>query len=154
MVCPLDGERLSSGGTLARVTPGRTHANDERNNEDNLMNSRLDATRNGKPKSSKPYTVAGAGEIVTSVWEIDDPDELVAFRFNVFHMDAESGEVVQQFGIADIPYFALLAQALATLFSIDERLPQELRDDLGCLAHCLDEALGEDVELKSAQPKH
>lgn len=84
----------------------------------------------------------GAGPLAASVWKAERKGERFAYRFNIFRMCAMSGRVSQRFTPNDIPYLASLVRLLAFEIANDGCLDVSSRDDLFCLAACLDEVLG------------
>ena len=105
------------------------------------MKSRKDANSNGLVRNPKPHAMLGAGALASSIWKTTEQDERDAFRFNVFRLDADNGNVTQRFASSDIPDLARLAQVLAVAISGEDSVPNELRDDLSCLAACLGDVL-------------
>ncbi len=60
-----------------------------------------------------------------------------------FTLESERGNPVfpHDFSASDVPDLARLALMLACAISADETVEPRLRDDLGCLAACLEEVL-------------
>ncbi len=104
---------------------------------------RLENDANGSPKAAdrKPYAMLGAGRLTASLWKEGDEHAGWRYRFNLFRMSRVTGRVGQRFLPQDAPDLARLAQLLAFTLSDDGCLDRELRDDLSCLAACLDQVL-------------
>ena len=89
----------------------------------------------------QPYAVLGAGKLVSFLWKDGNPQEGWQYTFNVFRADRRTGEVSQTFRPTDVKPLAKLTRLLAFELANDACLPPDLRDDLGCLASCLDDVL-------------
>lgn len=105
------------------------------------MKSRKDASCIGSVCNPKPHSMLGAGALASTVWKTTEQGERDPFRFNVFRLEADNGNVTQRFASSDIPDLARLTQVLAIALSGEEGLGDELRDDLACLAACLGDVL-------------
>ena len=105
------------------------------------MNTQPDATENENQNASGqgPRAMLGAGNLAAALRRSKDGRGGWRYRFNIFRMSKASGRVSQRFLPRDVEDLARLAQLLAFVLSEDEGLPQELRDDLGCLYACLDQ---------------
>lgn len=100
-----------------------------------------DANGNRKTAGRKPYAMVGAGRLTASIWKEGDEHSGWRYRFNLFRMSRASGRISQRFLPQDVADLARLAQLLAFALSDDGCLGSELRDDLSCLAACLDQVL-------------
>jgi hypothetical protein len=86
---------------------------------------------NGKRQASalyaalnpKPYCTLGAGQLTSFVWKSGDAVAGWRYRFNVFRLASQTGQVSQYFDPSDLMHFVKLLQVLTS----------ELSDD-GCLA--------------------
>ena len=105
------------------------------------MKNGLDANKNGNSASTNPYAMLGAGQLASALWKTSDTREQFAYGFNVFRMCAVSGEVTQRFTPDDLPNLARLTRVLAFEIAEDGCLDGDLRDDLSCLAACLDDVV-------------
>ena len=86
----------------------------------------------------QPIAMAGSGLLRALVWESDD-----GFHFSVCRQDPETGEYVTHFGPGDVEHVARLMAIVANTFHLV--IPEELGEDLGCLAHCLSNSLGVEI---------
>ena len=100
------------------------------------------ATKQRRRLVRKPYAMLGAGPLAASIWKAKRKGRQFAYRFNIFRMCAKSGQVSQRFTPRDIPHLVSLVRLLAFEIANDGCLDVSLRDDLFCLAACLDEVLG------------
>ena len=104
------------------------------------MKQVLKAKEVKSPDEIQPIAMAGSGFLRAFVWESDD-----GFHFTVCRQDSETGEHVTQFGPGDVEHVARLMAIVANAFHLV--IPDELGEDLGCLAHCLSTSLG--IEIPS-----
>ena len=100
------------------------------------------ATKQRNRLVRKPYAMLGAGPLAASIWKAKRKGQQFAYRFNIFRMCARSGQVSQRFTPSDIPHLVSLVRLLAFEIANDGCLDVNQRDDLSCLAACLDEVLG------------
>jgi hypothetical protein len=105
------------------------------------MNNKIDAKRKRRAARTEPYAMLGAGPVTASLWKKTDTRDRFAYRFNLFRMCGCTGRITHRFTPADLPDLARLVQLLAFEISEDGCLDRELRDDLSCLAACLDDVL-------------
>ena len=98
------------------------------------MNGEINANDTSPFSSVYPSGVLGAGNLASIISERGN-----ASRFSIFRADRDTGRVSNFFTPQDVPDLAKLATLLANVFHEDDQLYDELRDDLGCLAHCLEE---------------
>lgn len=87
----------------------------------------------------KPYAMVGAGRLAASIWKTGDERSGWNYRFNVFRMSGTNGRVTQRFSPNDVADLAKLVRVLAFTLADDGCVTADLRDDLFCLAACLDE---------------
>lgn len=87
------------------------------------------------------HTVFGVENVVSWVWKLEDEKGGWHYRYNIFRVIETSGRVSQRFTPRDLPKLLRMARALAETFSDDSNLGSELRDDMGCLAACLERVL-------------
>jgi len=102
------------------------------------MRTVTDANVMSKASDNEPYSMLGAGNLTASLWKSGDESSGWHYRFNIFRMSRLSGRVTQRFSPRDVGDLARLAHLLAFTLSNDGCLDAELRDDLSCLAACLD----------------
>lgn len=105
------------------------------------MRPGTDANESRQAAGRKPYAMLGAGRLTATLWKEGNEHAGWQYRFNLFRMSRNSGRVSQRFLPRDVPDLARLAQLLAFTLSDDGCLDSELRDDLSCLAACLDQVL-------------
>jgi hypothetical protein len=109
---------------------------------ENAMNYDKNANGKNTPSDNKPYVMVGSGRLTAGVWKIADERSGWRYRFNIYRTIRASGRVSQWFGPSDIEHFAKLVEVLAITLADDGCLKDSLRDDLLCLASCLDDVLG------------
>jgi len=98
-----------------------------------------------EPKRTvKPYTMAGAGPLVSSVWKLGDEQVGWNYRFNIYRMNPETGRVSQLFKPEDIVHLAKLCRVLAIVLLDDGCIPSTLRSELERLTDTLDADFRED----------
>jgi hypothetical protein len=89
-------------------------------------------------RTAKPYTMAGAGPLVSSVWKRGDEQAGWDFRFNIYSMMPNTGRVSQLFKAADIVHLAKLCRVLAIVLLDDGCISSQLRSELERLTDLLD----------------
>jgi hypothetical protein len=144
---------MSGGIGEPRAIPNSVTARDLSNaSEGNTaMKDRNDASSNVKRSRIKPHAVLGAGNLTSAIWKAAELGNDELFYFNVFRMDAQTGDVTQRFAMSDILDLIRLAQVLAIALSEENCLDDHLRDDLACLASCLDEVLPSSSAVAASQ---
>lgn len=106
------------------------------------MKPKHDATQETtKREETRPYAVCGAGRLVSFLYKDGDEETGWHYSFNLFRSNRETGETNQLFGPADIDSLVNLTRILANELSADGCLPSDLRNDLACLAACLNDLL-------------
>jgi hypothetical protein len=124
------------------------------NDEDtNAMKTGNDANEVRKTANNRPYAMLGAGRLTSAVWKEGDDDSGWHYRFNIFRMNRPSGRVSQRYRPQDVVDLARLAQVLAFALSDDGCMDSELRDDLSCLAACLDQVLPDTKGGRRPRPR-
>ena len=98
------------------------------------MNGEIKANDTLPVSSTYPSAVLGAGNLASIISERGS-----ASRFSIFRADRYTGRVSNLFTPRDVADLAKLATLIAKAYHEDDQLEDELRDDLGCLAHCLEE---------------
>lgn len=88
--------------------------------------------------AKKPYTMLGAGQLVSSVWKTGDERRGWRYRFNVYRMNADSGLVSQRLRPTDVRDLVKLSQVLAAVLADDGCMPADQRQALAELADQLD----------------
>jgi hypothetical protein len=106
------------------------------------MKRKNDAPVEQAANDNDPYMVCGSGPIVSFVYKVNDHRPTHRYEFNVFRANRQTGEVTQLFGPADVMHLTKLSKVLAKQLAQQECLPSTLRDDLACLASCLEDVLG------------
>lgn len=84
------------------------------------------------------YEMVGAGRLSSRIWKSGSEQKGWKYRFSVSRLHPLRGRESCLFSPADIPDLAQLAQRLAAVIHDDGCLDSDLRDDLGCLAYCLE----------------
>jgi hypothetical protein len=87
---------------------------------------------------SQPYAVLGAGELVSHLQKNGNEVRHGQYRFNVFRLTQDSGEVSHVLGPSDLQDIVKLCQVLAFTIADDGCLPADLRQQLFDLADDLD----------------
>jgi hypothetical protein len=105
------------------------------------MKNGNDANGKSKHTEQKPYAMVGAGRLAASIWKTGDERRGWTYQFNVFRMYRVTGRVTQRFSPKDVADLAKLTQVLAFTLADDGCVSDDMRDDLFCLAACLDEVL-------------
>lgn len=105
------------------------------------MKPKHDAQREILKRDHQPYHVLGADKVTSFLWKDGDERTGWQYSFNVFRVDRTTGEVSQLFQPTDVESLARLTRLLAFELSSDGCLPSDLRNDLACLASCLDDVL-------------
>lgn len=118
------------------------------------MNPKTDAQQTVTVSNNQPYAVFGADKLVSFLWKQGDEATGWQYRFNVFRCERQTGEANQLFGPKDVEALAKLTRLLAFELASDGCLPPDLRDDLACLAACLDEVLPASEPKPAAQAGH
>jgi hypothetical protein len=95
-------------------------------------------------RTQKPYTMAGAGPLVSAIWKLGDDDAGWNFRFNIYRVTPSTGDVSQLFQPEDLPHLAKLCRVLALILAEDASIPAPLRAELDELNHRLDSSFVED----------
>lgn len=95
-------------------------------------------------RTQKPYTMAGAGPLVSSIWKSGDSDSGWTYRFNIYRMLPRSGHVAQLFKPEDVLHLAKLCRVLAAILADDGCLPSALRSELAGFAEKPDRDQRED----------
>ena len=95
-----------------------------------------------QPKTSKPYEILGAGQLVSTVWKAGDERAGWQYRFNVYRMSAGNGQVSQLLRPADVENLVKLCRVLAMTLADDGCMPARQRRALADLAGKLDEITG------------
>ncbi len=103
------------------------------------MKTRIDANGMSRNGTTEPYAVTGAGPITAFIRKSGDEQSGWQYRFNIFRMYQTSGRVSQWFHPSDLEHIAKLVKVVAQELAQDGCLKNELRDDLYCLAACLDD---------------
>ena len=89
-------------------------------------------------QTRKPYTVAGAGPLVSTIWKLRDEQAEWDFRFNIYSMMPDTGRVSQLFKAADIVHLAKLCRVLAIVLLDDGCISSQLRSELERMTDLLD----------------
>lgn len=126
-----------------RVAPDNVTARGLLNNgpKESDMEYYNNATPYLKEEHQKPHAIVGAGALSSTIWRSQDLSDKDSIHFNVFRINAKTGDVTQRFSVSDIPDLARLVQVLALAISVDDAINSEMGDDLSCLAACLDQVL-------------
>ena len=95
-------------------------------------------------RTAKPYTMAGAGPLVSSIWKLGDEQAGWKYRFNIYRMMPDTGHVSQLFNAEDIVHLAKLSRVLALVLVEDGCIPSTLRSELERLIDTPDADLRED----------
>lgn len=91
------------------------------------------ALPNDDSPNKKPYAMAGAGSLSSSVWKTVDGNGSVTYRFNVFRLNSRSGSVTSKLRPSDLRDLVKLAYVLACILDHDGCFDQEERDSLRAL---------------------
>ena len=94
--------------------------------------------RSQQTSAKKPYTILGAGRLVSTFWKAGDERSGWRYRFNVYRMNSDNGQVSQLFGPTDVKDLVKLSQVLATVLADDGCIPTNQRRALADLAAQLD----------------
>ncbi len=94
--------------------------------------------------SHRPYTMAGAGPLVSSVWKVGDSEVGWAYRFNIYRMTPRTGHVTQLFKPEDVLHLSKLCRVLAAILADDGCIPASLRSELVSLTEKFDDDIGRD----------
>jgi hypothetical protein len=87
---------------------------------------------------SKPYTIVGAGRLVSALWKRTDAGNSWQYRFNVYRMNPLSGRVSRLFRPSDVFDLVKLCQVLAATLVDDGCISTDDRQQLRELAANLD----------------
>jgi hypothetical protein len=102
------------------------------------MKSTLNAIEMTLPEGIQPIAMAGSGFLRAFVWKSED-----RCQFSICRENPDTGDIETSFGPGDVEHLARLMAVVANVFSLT--LHDELGNDLGCLAHCLANSLGFDI---------
>ena len=103
-----------------------------------------DTNANGKNKAIDypPYAAVGVENLTAMIWKTGDRRSGATYRFNIHRMNPGTGRFSQLFTLENVEHLARLAQLLAFGLAEDGGMDAGVRDDLYCLASCLDDVLG------------
>lgn len=90
------------------------------------------------PRSSQPYAVIGAGDLVSHLQKNGNEVQHGQYRFNMFRLSQGNGRVSHVLGPSDLRNVVKVCQVLAFTIADDGCLPAELRQQLFDLADDLD----------------
>jgi hypothetical protein len=102
------------------------------------MKTTLNTIEMTLPDGIQPIALAGSGFLRAFVWKSED-----RCQFSICRENPDTGDIETSFGPGDVEHVARLMAVVANVFSLT--LPDELGNDLGCLAHCLSSSLGFDI---------
>ena len=102
------------------------------------MKTALNAIEMTLPEGIQPMGFAGSGFLRAFVWKSED-----RCQFSICRENPDTGDIETSFGPDDVVHVVRLMAVVANVFYMT--LPDELGNDLGCLAHCLSSSLGFDI---------
>ena len=90
------------------------------------------------PMTPKPYTVLGAGPLLSALWKETDPTVGWQYRFRIFRMTHGGGDVSRDLQPQDVVNLVKLCRLLAVTFVDDGCISTDDRQQLQELAAKLD----------------
>ena len=102
------------------------------------MKTTLNAIEKTLPTGTRLIAIAGSGFLRAVMYESEN-----GCQFNIYREDPETGEIGTRFQSGDVEHLARLTAIVAN--ALFRTRADGSADDLGCLAHCLCDALCFDI---------
>ncbi len=105
------------------------------------MNNKTDSNRNARMPTDDEFALVKSGNVTSLCWMNLEDIDCDPIRFQVFRTDPNDVKTVHGFTPSDLPDVVRVVHFLAFFLSGEEYLEAGLRDDLACLASCLDDVM-------------